>query len=868
MRLRELIARLRDRWDRERLTAELDEELRFHRALLQRDGEDSRAFGNITYYKEETRVMWSLGVIDDLLQDLRYAFRVLRRDIGFTLAVVMTLALGIGANTAVFSVVNAVLLQPLPYPEPERLISIWTSPTSAPADRNPTSLPTLRDWQWQATMLEGIGGYAFNRFDLRDRGPDDQARAILATGGLYDILGAKPLIGRLPARDEESAPVVAISYRLWRERYAGDPSVIGQRVSMNRQPYTIIGVMPPGFHFPTPDIDLWSTLYSIVSLPNGNGSNPWLDSRSFRGYRVVARLGRGTTAAQAERALNEIQRRLGAQFPASDAAIDLHVQSVRDDALSAVQRGLWTVFGAALLILLLACVNVAHLLLARLSARERELAVRRALGAHRSRVLRQLMTESVVLGLLGGGVGVAVAFAGMRILARLMPADMPQVENIAMDFWTLGFALACSVVAGMIFGVVPALLGWGHDLQTTLRGQGRGSDGSRGSRTRLVLTAVEVAFAVIILIGAGLMLRSFRELTAAKLGFRSEGVVIEQLSLVGPRYASDEAKTQAVDAVLRNLRAVPNVSAVGGSTSMPPTRIQVIEGYGIVGEPPAKPGQETTAIFIPATSEFLEALHVPLIAGRTFDTRDNARSAPVAIISRELAHRHFATANPLGQQLQASGVTWTIIGVVDDVVYQGVGSPTKPEIYVPFSQSPFAGVWLAIRTTADPRSLAPAIRDAFRRVDPELAIRQPRPLESMIAESVVRPRFQAWLLSTFGGLALVLAAVGIYGVIAYGVTQRRGEIGIRIALGASRQSVVTHVLARGMTPVAVGLVVGLAISYLAARTIASLLYGISPTDAPTFAIVAGTLVLTGVLSASLPARRAASIDPVSAMRGP
>ena len=865
-RLRELLARLRDRFHRDRLSAELDEELRYHRALLDRDHTAGRSIGNVTYYKEETRTMWSLGLADDLIHDVRYAARVLRRDLGFTTAVVLTLALGIGANTAAFSIVNAVLLRPLPYREPERLISVWTGPTGSPSDRNPSSLPDLRDWERQAKTVTGIGGYGFNRFDIAGASGDYGARAIQATRSLYDILGATPLLGRMPRPDEEGAPVLAISYRLWKERFGGASDVLGKPIVMNRQPYTIIGVMPAGFHFPSPDIDLWGTLYSIMSMPNA-AQNPWLTSRGLHGYRVLARLAPGATAQQAEIELGGIERRLGAEFPEASGML-IHVQSVKEDAVRGVARGLWTVFGAAGLILLLACVNAAHLLLERMAARTRELAVRRALGADRGRVLRQLATESVVLGLLGGVAGVAFAYAAMRALLGLAPADMPRLETVAIDLPTLGFAFGASLLAAVLFGVAPALVRSEKDAHATLRAQGKGAAGGvHGNRARSWLMMLEVAFAVVILVGAGLMLRSFAELTSSPLGVNPDGVVVAQLTVVGTRYQSGEAKTQAVEQVLDNIRAIPGVTVAGGSTSMPPSRIQQGEGFTVVGEPAPKPGEGPTAIFIPATRGFIESLRIALIRGRTFDTRDNAASAPVVVISRELARRYFANADPLGRQLQMSGAQWTIVGVVDDVVYEGVGSPIRPVMYVPFAQSPFAGVWIAMRTTAAPATLTAPLRDAFHRVDPELSTRAPVALESMVSESVVRPRFHAWILSSFGALALLLACVGVYGVIAYAVAQRRAEIGIRIALGAPRGSVVSTVLRGGMAPVLVGLVVGLFAAIAASRIVAGLLYGIAPTDALTYVVVTLVLLAAAFAAGWLPARQAARVDPLIAMRG-
>lgn len=865
-RLRELLARLRDRLHRDRLSAELDEELRYHRALLDRDGATGRSIGNVTYYKEDTRAMWSLGLADDLIHDVRYAARVLRRDRGFTAAIVLTLALGIGANTAVFSIVNAVLLRPLPYREPERLISVWTGPVGSPSDRNPASLPDLRDWERQARSVSGIAGYGFNRFDIAGSDGDYGARAIQATRSLYDVLGATPLLGRMPRPEEEGAPVLTISYRLWQERFGGARDVIGKQLIMNHQPYTILGVMPAGFHFPSPDIDLWGTLYSIMSLPNA-AQNPWLTSRSLHGYRVLARLAPGATARQAEVELGGIQRRIGAEFPEADGML-IHVQSVQDDAVRGVARGLWTVFGAAALILLLACVNAAHLLLERMAARTRELAVRRALGADRGRVLRQLATESVLLGVLGGAAGIALAFGAMRVLLGLAPADIPRLETAAIDLPTLGFAFGASLLAALLFGVAPALVRSERDVHATLRAQGKGaSGGTHGNRARAWLMMLEVAFAVVILVGAGLMLRSFAELTSSPLGVNPDGVVVGQLTVVGARYQTDEAKTQAVEQVLDNIRAIPGVAVAGGSTSMPPARMQQGEGFSIVGEPAPQPGHAPSAIFIPATRGFIEALRIALIRGRTFDTRDNAASAAVVVISHELARRYFANADPLGRQLLLSGVPRTIVGVVDDVVYEGVGSPIRPVVYVPYAQSPFAGVWIAMRTTAAPATLAAPLRDAFHRVDPELSTRTPTSLESMVSESVVRPRFHAWILSSFGALALLLACVGVYGVIAYAVTQRRAEIGIRIALGAPRGSVISSVLRRGMTAVLAGLAVGLVAAVLGSRIVAGLLYGIAPTDGLTYVIVAFVLLVAALAAGWLPARRAARVDPLIAMRG-
>jgi len=472
-----------------------------------------------------------------------------------------------------------------------------------------------------------------------------------------------------------------------------------------------------------------------------------------------------------------------------------------------------------------------------------------------------------MLGVIGGLVGIACAFAAKNALVRFTPRDFPQLENVAIDLRTLGFALALSLITGLLFGVVPATLGWRSGSHDALRAHGKGAaNGAHGGRTRSTLTALEVAFAVVLLVGAGLMIRSFALLTSSSIGVQPEGVTVAQLTMVGPRYRTDDAKVRAIDAVLRNIRALPGVAAAGASTSMPPSRMQQGSGFQIVGTPPAQPGQAPTAVYIPATTGFFEALGIPITRGRAFDTRDDATSPLTMLVSQEFVRRHLGGLNPIGQQVVVDGETRSIVGVTGDAVYEGVGGPLKPVIYVPYAQSTFPGLWIAIRSNHSANALAAILRDAIHRVDADLPAQRPESLASMIDESVVRPRFNAWLLSTFGGLALLLAGIGVYSVIAYGVSQRRSEIGIRLALGAPGSSVVSMVLRAGMTPVVGGIMLGLIVAYAASRLVAGLLYGIEPTDPVTFAAVAGLLALAGVAASSVPALRASRVDPLTAIR--
>ena len=875
MRPGEMLARLRDRLRRGHLARELDDELRFHQAMLERDHRAAGAdpaearrrgrlqLGNATYVREETRDMWSLGWIDDVLLDIRYAARVLRHNLGFTAAVVLTLALGIGANTAIFSVVNAVVIRPLPYADPDRLYAIWTVPVQSPADRNPASYPDVGDWQTQNRSFSGIGGYAFNRFELTGPEGTDIARAVIAMPTVYSVLGARPLLGRLPRPDEDRVAVVAISYRLWRTRYGGDARVLGRTAIMDEQPFTIVGVMPPGFHFPTPDVDLWMTTFPIVVQPS---PNPWLTSRGLRGWRVVARLRPGVTPAAAEAEMNTIMHRLGEAFPDENGGTDIKLQSIREHHVGNIERALWLLLGAAGLVLLLACANVAHLMLARTSTRAREIAVRRALGAHRGRVVRQLLTESVLLGALGGAAGLALAGFAMRLLVRLSPGDIPRLETVALDAATLAFATIVSLLTGILFGVAPTVVAWRSGVQSTLRGAGRGSVGGDGARVRAMLTSAEVAFALMLLVGAGLMIRSFATLATRDLGVRSDDVAIFHIGLSGKRYPASADRAMAIDRVLTRLRAIPGVTEVGASTSMPPSRMQQGNGFMIEGDPEPKPGQEPSAIFIPATPRFLSALGIPLVAGRHFADGDGASAPRVALVNRELARRHFANRNPVGARLRIEDSLWTIVGVVGDVPYEGPAAPARPQIYVPWAQRTFGGAWVAVRARVEPRSLVAPIREALVSVDPLMHPRDLRPMNEMIGETMLRPRFQTWLLATFGTLALALAALGIYGVIAYGVAQRTAEIGLRLALGAPPNSVVALVLRRGMFPVLVGLAAGLAAALGLSKVMAGLLHGVSPTDAPTFAAVTTLLAGVAIVAAYLPALRAARLDPIRALR--
>jgi putative ABC transport system permease protein len=873
----ELWNRLLDRFRRDSLSRELEAELRFHQGMLERDarlqGASAEAahragvlaLRNSTYNLERTRDMWSLGWVDDLLNDVRYAGRVVRHNPAFSLAVVLTLALGIGANTAIFSVVNAVLLRPLPYAEPERLYSIWTVPATSPNDRNPVSYPDVVDWEAQNTVFTGIGAYAFNRFELTTPDGSEVVRAAIGTPRLYDVLGARPLLGRMPRPDEDRVAVAAISYNLWQRRFGGARDVIGRPLLLNTTPYTIIGVMPAGFEFPGPDVQVWTSMYQITVGTPGGAANPWLTNRGMRGYRTVARLKPGVTPEVAERRMNDLHRRLAEMYPAENGGVTLRLQAVTEDNVRGIAKGLWLMLGATALVLLLACVNVAHLMLARTSTRTREIGIRRALGAHRGRVARQLMTESVVLSGIGGLAGVLVAYASVRLLVRLSPADIPRLGTISIDPATLAFAAAASLLTGLLFGLAPAAVAWSGADQGVLKSQARGGAAGQGGRLRSVLMSAEIAFALVLLVGAGLMVRSFASLLAKDIGFTPANVVSFAIGIPPSRYPNPADNADVVRRVLENIRGIPGVELVGASTSLPPTRMQSGVGYTVEGRP-QPPGRLPTATFVPATAGFLPALGIPLIEGRFFKESDDAQSTPVVLINRALAKREFGDRSALGQRIVLGSTPHTIVGIVGDVSYEGINQPIRPTMYVSWPQTPGPGAWVVVKTNKSQGSVMGAITPAVHAADPAMNPRDVRSMEDVVSDSVVRPRFQTWLLGVFGGMGLLLAIVGVYGVIAYGVAQRTAEIGVRIALGATPRSVVGLLLARTMLPVAIGLAIGVVVALGLSRFMASMLSDVSPKDVLTFASTTALLAGAAMGAAYLPAARAARLDPLKALR--
>jgi putative ABC transport system permease protein len=800
-------------------------------------------------------------------QDLRYGIRMLARSRGFTAVAVLTLALGIGANTAMFSVVNAVLFRALPYHDPNRLVGVWEGDVKQPAALYPASLPDFRDLKEQNRVFEGIAAYAFNRFNITGNEGPDQTRAAIVTPDFFPVMGVKPALGRMLLPEDDRDHVVVLSDSIWHRRYSASLSVLGKTIVLNDEPYTIVGVMPRSFHFPTPEIELWCSFAMIYGNTGNSTIGDWINSRSLRGYHIVARLKQGVSLPQAVTDMSAIAERLARAYPDSNTDVTARLVPLRKQILGDVQPALLVLLAAVGFILLIACANVANLMLARMSARGREIAVRRALGASQARLIRQMLTESVLLSADGGGAGLLLAFWGVGALLPLIPRDIPRLESVAVDGWALCFTLTISLLTGILFGLAPSLRARKLNLNESLREGGRGSAGHlRARRVRSLLVVGEIAVAFVLLVASGLLLKSFVRLADVNPGFNPDHLLTMDVNLSFVHYKQPEQQIAFFDRVLQRIRALPGVTQAGACTSLPPAVIQRIDGFQIEGRPAPPPGQQPTALYLPMTPGYLEALGVPLLRGRNFTDADSNTAPNVAIINQTIAQQFFSGQDPLEQRIQFAGVSRMIVGVVGDTKYEGLGAPADPQVYIPYAQSPFPGMYLFIRTAGDPLSVVSAAREAIQSVDPTEQLNRIKPMTELLSDSLAQPRFNTFLIGLFGGLAFILATVGVYGVISFDVAQRANEIGIRVALGASPWNILRLVVGQGLALTFFGVLTGLAGAFALTRYLQSLLFSVRSTDPATYAGISALLIVVATMACLIPARRATRVDPLVALR--
>jgi putative ABC transport system permease protein len=883
------IRRVRAIFARGAMDRELEEELRFHlemdAAARERAGEPRelarthalRAFGGVERFKEECRDARGIGWLDAIASDARRALRSMASRPAFTSAVVITLALGIGANTAIFSVVNAVLLRPLPYGDASRLVMLWENDRNSGTVREPASVPDFFDFLQRNHVFSGIVGLQPRALNFAPASPGADAELISAaavTGDFLSTLEVSPLLGRdfLPAESSPGgAPVVLISEKLWRGRFGASPSVIGQRIELEDSSYTVVGVlpgglelpsMPPGFTSLSRDVDVWLPLAATSAS----------SERSRHDVVLVARLRAGVTPAAAQREMAAIASQLETENPGDNHARGVFVESLEGSMVRNARPALAVLLAAVGLVLLIACANVANLLLTRTVSRRREVAVRVALGAGARRIAAQFFVESLLLALAAAALGVAIAALALRGLLRLAPADLPRAASISLDSRVLVFALGVTAVIAVVFGLVPAFVSRGMDVQTALREEsGRGSGTRAKARVRGALVVLEVALSVMLVIGAALMIRSVWALRNVNPGFEPEHLVEARYQLPPTRYPQDFSSFPKWTELsgfhrrlIERLETIPGVKSVSVSASGP-LQTGFTNSFVIVGREAEAENQPEIYVRSASPSYFATA-GVRLLRGRMLADGDDAAAPPVLLINESGAKRFFPKSDPIGQHIRFWDASREIVGVVANEKFAGLSSDVPPAVYPPLWQVPMPSVSLLVRTSRDPAATVGEIRREMRALDPEIALYDVGTMGEALSRSIGKERFTMLLLGSFAVLALVLAVVGVPGDLSYAVEQRRRAMGIRMALGAQRSSVLGMVVREGMLLSLVGTALGILGALAATRLLGALLFGVGPTDAATFALVTAIILIAAALASFLPARAATAIDPATSLR--
>lgn len=803
-------------------------------------------------------------MLRDLSADVRYTLRQWRRRPGFALIAVMALALGVGANTAIFSAVDALLIRALPYPDADRLVMVWEDASYVGFPRNTPAPANYVDWRQQNKVFADMAAMRSTAVNLTGDGTAEMLPGTEATANLFQVLGVQPLKGRIwTAREEETeANVAVLGYGVWRRRFGADPNIIGQTVQMNGRATQVLGVMPAGFAFPDREREVY--------LPSGLNAAAWARRQSHF-LRVVARLKPGVSYAQAQQEMNVIAQRLQRTYPESNTNIGAVVVPIREDLLGDTRPQLYILVAAAACVLLIACANVANLLLARSTARRREMAVRTALGAGARRLLRQNLTESLLLSLAGTSLGLLLAVAGLQGLNHFIPENFVGVNQLSLNGMVLALTMAVALLTALLFGLAPALGSIRLPLYDTLKQGDKGAAGLRRNALRSGLVVAEVALSLLLLVTAGLLLQTLMKLRQLDTGFRTDHLLTVRTSFAQPRYREDGKELAFLEQAVRQLQTIPGVERAAFTSTLPFHSIGNTNSFVIEGRPPLLPGASQDSLMRVGTTDYLRLLGVKLLAGRLFDERDRADSPKVVVINDVFARAFWPNTSPIGQRIRygaANVAPWfTVIGVIADVRERGFQQPMKYGSYTLQSQYPgWSPSSLALRTTGDPLSVVPALRQKMRELDPELPLTRVRTMEEMMDLELAQRDRQMALLAAFAALALVLASIGLYGVLSYVVAQRTREIGIRMALGAQASNVVRDVLRHGATLALLGIVCGAAGALALARAFQSLLFGVTPADPATYLGVAALLMMVTLAACFVPARRAAAVDPARVLR--
>jgi putative ABC transport system permease protein len=798
-----------------------------------------------------------LPVLANILRDTRYAFRQLARTPGFTIVAVLTLALGVGASTAIFSVVNGVLLRPLAYPNPDALVRVYE--LLQKFGRFSVAPATFLDWRQQNTVFEHISAFNATGATLVGSTGAERIQGGLVSWDMFDLLEVPPALGRT-FRAEEDAPgkdtVIVLSHRMWQQRFGGDGGILGRSVTLSGTPVTVIGVMPASFAF-MPEAEFWRPL---ALAPN--------PSRGGHFLAVIARLKPGIAVEQAGAEMKTISERLAVQYPQFSANESAEVIGLQENIVAGIRPALLTLLSAVTVVILIACANVANLLLVRASVRGKELAIRTALGAGRGRLVLQMLAESIVLALAGGSVGLLLAYLAIRPIQTLSAGSIPRSGNISIDVPVLLFALGVSIATGILFGLAPAWQASRNTIGSVLKEGGRSSTASGGRWVRNGLLVAEVAMSIVLLVGAALLLRSFARLTSVDPGFRPEHVLAFRVALPNTSYPQDPHRIGFFTRLLEGLQSLPDVAAAGMTQSLP-MRGDYMLSFTIQGRPEPKPNEGPSANYRVVSPGYFEALGIPLVRGRTITERDGEKAPKVAVVDQKFVERHFPDVDPIGQAIDIGNGTdgfYEIVGVAGSIRDASLEANPAPTMYVPYDQDPFSGMWVVARTSGNPSALATSVRQTIQNIDRTLPAFAMTPLATVVSDSLAQRRFSMLLLGLFAFIALFLAAVGLFGVVAYSVSQRTQEIGLRMAIGAQRGDVLRLVVGGGMKLAVAGVLIGIACALGLARVVATMLYEVTPFDPVSYAATAAVLLAVAALACYFPARRAMRVDPIVALR--
>ena len=788
----------------------------------------------------------------------RFALRMALKSPGFTALVVLALALGIGANTAMFSVVNAVLLRPLPYKDSDRLVALWEK--SNKMEEVSVAYPNFLDWKEQATVIEDAAAFKRDSFNYTPGGDPERVPGSLVSADFFKALGVNPAVGRPFTADDDrpgATPVAVISHGFWQRRLGSSPAAIGQPLNLGGRNYTVVGVMPRGFEF---------NGENDVFVPLGLNADKMSDRGAHPGIYVVGRLQPGVTIEQARAAFEGVAANLGRQYPETNAGTHVVLVSLYEDTVGDIRPAFLILLGAVALVLLIACANVANLLLARATSRQKEIAIRAALGASRSHVVQQLLTESVMLSLAGGLLGLLFAVWGVGALMSLTPPSVPRTKDVGIDLWALGFTLVVSLVTGVIFGLAPALQSSKVDLSESLKEGGRSATAGAGARRmRNGLVVAEIAISLMLLIMAGLMIKSFFQLRSVSPGFDPQNVLTMRIALPAARYGEKPQQVQFADQLLARISPLPGVKAASLSNGLP-LGAGSETPYAVDGQGALSLMEQPIAVEFGITPDYFKVMGIPLLKGRAFTERDNMNTPPVVIIDEALARKAFPNQDPLGKRLTAAGdAPAEIVGVVGDVRHYGPEKKTREQFYYSYMQYGSPSLYLTVRTQSDPLSMVGAVRSQVSGLDKDQPVYDVRTMEARLAQTTAKSSFNTLLLGLFAGAALILSVVGIYGVISYSVTQRTHEMGLRLALGARPRDILKLVVGQGFVLALIGVAIGVAATIIFSRVMASLLFGVVASDPVIFAAASLLLVTVAVVASYLPARRAMRIDPMIAL---